>query len=456
MFLGVPRKVVVRLGWVTLSYAAVQVLRLVNNVILTRLLEPSIFGIMSLVIAIRVGMELISDVGVTQNIVSNPRGTDPAFYDTGWTLQALRGVFLGGLCALLSAPVARFFNHPQLALILPIIAVSFIFGGLDSTGRGLLHKQINVSRMGLFEIAQAALAIFIYAGAALLFHNVWAVVVGLIATSAVTLICSFMYIPGLRHRLIIDAESTRQLIHFGKWVYFSSIVYFFAMNFDRLYFAKQISLAELGIYGIARNLADMVSQLAVRGSSFILYPTVAASGLAPPDLRKRLLRGRRTLLLLAAVGLGGIAAFSDLIVGILYDPRYQEAGTILPILCGGVWFAILTSTNDAILMGLSRPAYPALSNATKLVTYLVGMPLAFHFYGFMGAVLVIAGGEVVKYLTLWALTHKEHLRFGRDDLALTLAFLLTAWGCRELVHLLGWNGSVHQLHPAALLKAMGL
>lgn len=456
MFLGVPKKVVVRLGWVTLSYGVVQLLRLVNNVILTRLLDPTIFGLMSLVIAIRVGMELISDVGVTQNIVSNPQGSEPNFYDTGWTLQALRGVVLGGICALLSAPVAQFFGHPELALILPLIAISFVFGGLDSTARGLLHKQINVARMGLFEIGLAALGIVIYAAAAMLFHNVWAVVVGLIATSAATLIASFMYIPGMRHRLIIDSDSARQLLHFGKWVYFSSIVYFFAMNFDRLYFAKQISLAELGIYGIARNLADVVSQLAVRGSSFVLYPTVAAAGLAPPDLRKRLLRGRRTLLLLAAVGLGGIAAFSEIIVGTLYDPRYSEAGTILPILCLGVWFSIVASTNDAILMGLSRPAYPAFANTAKLVTYLVGMPLAFHFYGFMAAVVVIATGELVKYVTLWALTHKEHLRFGRDDLVLTLAFVGTAAGCHEILELLGWNSGIHQLRPAALLRTMGL
>jgi O-antigen/teichoic acid export membrane protein len=161
-------------------------------------------------------------------------------------------------------------------------------------------------------------------------------------------------------------------------------------------------------------------------------------------------------LLLAAVGLGGMAALSDIVVRILYDTRYQQAGIILPVLCSGVWFSILTSTNDAILMGLARPAFPAVSNATKLVTYLVGMPIAFHFYGFMGAVAVIAGGEVVKYLTLWALTHKEHLRFGRDDLALTLAFIFMAWGCRQIVHLLGWNGSVHQLPAAALLKSLGL
>jgi O-antigen/teichoic acid export membrane protein len=228
------------------------------------------------------------------------------------------------------------------------------------------------------------------------------------------------------------------------------------MNFDRLYFARQITLAELGIYGIARNLAEVISQLVTRGSGFVLYPTVAASGLPPVELRQKLLRGRRTLLLAAAVGLGFFTAFSSIIVELLYDPRYSQAGVILPILCIGVWFGILTSTNDSILMGLSRPAYPALSNAAKLFAYLVGAPLAFHFYGFMAAVAVIAGGEIVKYVALWALSHKEHLRFGRDDLVLTIAFAGTALVVGEVLRMLGLTGTAHPIHFRTITAALGL
>jgi O-antigen/teichoic acid export membrane protein len=451
MFLGVPKSMVVRLGWIALTFGAIQFLRLLNNVILTRLLEPSIFGIMSIVVAIRVGMELVTDVGVTQNIVSSPRGSDPRFYDTAWTLQALRGLGLAIICLLVAAPMARFFEHPELAIILPVAAVSFVFGGLDSTARGLLHKQMLVARMGLFEIALAVVSLLTYVGAALVIPNVWAIVIGLMITSAATLIASFLYIPGTRHRFIVDRESARELLRFGKWVFFSSIVYFFAMNFDRLYFAKEITLAQLGVYGIARNLADVVSQLVLRGSGFVLYPAVAAAGLAPPELRQRLLRGRRTLLLAAAVAMAAFAALADIIVGLLYDPRYSQAGVILPVLCVGVWFGILTATNDSILMGLSRPAYPALSNAAKLITYVVGMPLAFHFYGFMGAIIVISLGEIVKYATLWALSHKEHLRFGRDDLMLTLAFVGSALLVRAVVNWIGIPtspGPLGSLHAA--------
>src|SRR4051795_12890818 len=114
MFLGVPKSMVVRLGWLTASYGTVQLLRLLNNVILARLLAPPIFGLMALVNAIRTGVELLSDVGIIQNIVSSPRGTEPDFYDTAWTLQAARGLVLAILCMVLAVPIARFFDYPEL------------------------------------------------------------------------------------------------------------------------------------------------------------------------------------------------------------------------------------------------------------------------------------------------------------------------------------------------------
>jgi O-antigen/teichoic acid export membrane protein len=456
MFLGVPTSLVKRLGWTSFGYGVGQFLRLLNNVILARLLAPQIFGLMAVVNSIRTGVELLSDVGITQNIISNPEGDNPDFYDTAWTLQVSRGLGLALVSVILAVPIARFFNYPQLAQILPVASIFFIFTGFDSTARGLIQKQLRVERTIRFQIIGGVVLVAAHVTAALITRSVWALVVGGVVTGASTLITSFMLVPGTRHRFMVDRKSARRLMSFGKWVFFSSIVYFFAMNFDRLYFAKQITLSQLGIYGIARSLADMVTLFVQRCAGLVLYPTVAAAGLAPIDLRQRMLRGRRTLLFAAAVGMGCFLALSGPIVRLLYDARYQEAAGILPILCVGVWFNILTATNDAILMGLSRPAYPALSNAAKLATYLIGVPLAFVFYGFTAAVLVISGGEIVKYVTLWALSHKEHLRFGRDDLGLTIAFFLTAAIVYALVMLLGLGTAVGPINFHSLAASVRL
>ena len=232
MVLGVPKSMLVRLGWVALTYGAVQFLRLLNNVILTRLLEPSVFGLMSLVIAIRVGMELVSDLGVTQNIVSNPRGHQAQFYDTAWTLHSSRNLILAVLCFLLAGPFAAFLGHPELALILPVASLFFVLSGFESTTRGVLHKEIKVARLGVYEVGLAGVSIVAQVGSALVFRNVWAVIVGMMVTSSATLVATYFLMPGTRHRFIVDPQSARELLHFGKWVFLSSIVYFFAMNFD--------------------------------------------------------------------------------------------------------------------------------------------------------------------------------------------------------------------------------
>ena len=42
-----------RLGWASITFGLMQVLRLANNVVLARLLAPSLFGLMTIVNAIR-------------------------------------------------------------------------------------------------------------------------------------------------------------------------------------------------------------------------------------------------------------------------------------------------------------------------------------------------------------------------------------------------------------------
>lgn len=409
-----------RVGWTTGSYGAVQAIRFANNIILTRLLAPELFGIMLIVNTLRTGVELLSDIGVGQNIITNKNAEDPEFLDTAWTLQLLRGVLLTTLVIAAAYPIARFYRNPVLASIMPAVSLFFLFTGLESTSRFVLQKRLELKRLSVFDVVVALVTLVAHVGFALLTPTIWALVYAGLASAASLMIGSYLLIPGIRHRIRINRTYAHEIMAFGKWVFLSSILYFLAMNFDRLFMARSLSLSLVGVYGIARSLADVLNLLIAKIGAVVIFPTVAAANVSRPELRAKLLATRPRVLFGAAVAVSLFVATSDVLVTILYDERYHAAALMLPVLAAGVWFSILSTVNESVLLGIGRPVYSAMANTTKLLWLVIGLPIAMSRFSIAGAVVVIATSDAVKYIPLWRAQKREHLSFARHDVVLTL------------------------------------
>src|SRR6185295_9921643 len=112
-------------AWTFAGYAGNQLVRLASSLILTRLLFPESFGVMSIVWAVMYGLDMLSDVGLGPAIIRDKRGEEPDFLNTAWTVQAMRGGILWAGSCVLAYPAALFYAEPSLAQLLP-------FGGLTS------------------------------------------------------------------------------------------------------------------------------------------------------------------------------------------------------------------------------------------------------------------------------------------------------------------------------------
>lgn len=412
-----------QLGWVSVSFAGQQALRLLTNVVLARLLAPELLGTMVIINTLRTGGELLSDVGVGQSIVNNPRGDQPRFYNTAWTIQIARGLALFLVALALTVPISRFYGGARLTTILPVAALIFVISGLTSPSLFLLQKASRIPRFAIFELIMAGASAVVHVLLALYSPTIWALIFGLLLSNAVTSAASFMLIRKARYRLQLDRASAREILGFGKWVFASTTIYFLAMNFDRLYFAKAIPFAVLGVYGVARTFSDAAIQLFQKGSYLVVFPRVAASGLEGAKLRAVIARPRAHLLLGVAVMLAAGTAIADAVIGRLYDQRYHGAAIMLPIMLVGAWFSILSAVSDSLVLGIGRPAYVAAANAIKLAWIAVALPMALIRFGMFGALMAFAAGDAVRYAALTLLKRGQGLSFVRQDLGLTALFI---------------------------------
>ncbi|MET4389888.1 O-antigen/teichoic acid export membrane protein [Bradyrhizobium sp. F1.4.3] len=407
--------------WTIGAYVLGTGMRTATNIVLAHLLAPEIFGTMLIVYTLRMGIELISDIGVGQNVIYNENAENPDFYNTAWTLQLLRSIVLWLIFIVAAAPIAYFYKSPILASVVPITAFSIVLAGLTSIGKSLLQRRMKLVTLNIFDVVtglinSVATILFAY-----LSPTIWALVIGGVFGSVISTIGSYFLLSDIKQRFYISRLYAKQILSFGKWIFASSIVFFLSMYVDRLYLGRVVPVELLGVYGIARSISDLAGNLTMRLGNVVLFPFVASHAQTPRDqLRQQLSPLRTKFLLLAAVGFALFVSTADFAIRILYDQRYQAASWILPVLILGSWFSFLAYINESIILGLGKPSYGAASNGTKLAFLAIGLPVMVGFFGILGGVAVVALADLVRYIPILMGQRKEQFSFGGQDLLLTL------------------------------------
>ena len=424
-------------GWVALPFALSQFLRLGSNVVLAWLLAPQLLGVMLLINTLRTGAELLSDIGVGQSIVSHVRGADPEFYNTAWTLQILRGFVLFGFALAVSVPISYLYDDPQLQTLLVAMAPIFLMTGFTAPARFLLQKRLDVRAQSLVDLSLGIFGALVQIVLALIMPTIWALILGALIATAADMISSYFLMDWRTLRIRLERQSVSQILNFGKWIFLSSLSYFIATNFDRLYFAGALPFAVLGIYGISRTFSDTAMVLFARMSQLLLFPMIAATVHRGHELRQKLLPIRFALLLFVALALSLSIALADTLIYLVYDLRYHDAGIMTTILLFGTWFGILSAMADAIMMGIGRPSGVTFANSAKLLAIVTGLPIAFSGFGFVGCLIILVMAELLRYATLMFGIRRMGLGFSRQDIVLTTCFVLLVFLFRELTFVVG-------------------
>ncbi len=319
-------------AFIMMGYAGSQALRLAANLILTRLLFPEAFGLMALVTVFLVGLTMFSDVGIGPSISQSPRGDDPDFLDTAWTIQIVRGFLLWLAACALAWPVSAFYGEPALLWLLPLAGASLAIGGFDPTRIETAHRHLLMGRLTLLDLAAQILGIVAMIGLAVWWHSVAALVAGSLLSVTARLALTHLYLPGPRNRLRWERNAAVELIGFGKWILGSTICGFFSAQGDRAILGKFLTLSMLGVYNIGFFLASFPLQLGYAVTGRLLIPIYRekpahASAENYAKLRKMRLALTGGILTLVVV----MAHVGLPLVGLLYDARYAAAGAIVVV-----------------------------------------------------------------------------------------------------------------------------
>jgi O-antigen/teichoic acid export membrane protein len=369
----------------TFTYGLSALIRLGSSLVLTRLLNPESYGIFGILFSILFMIELMSDVGSVGLLVRHPRGNELRFIHTVWTVRLIRSII--NFCLLFfGAPViAHIFNAPVLTSAFRALSFWFLLFGAESMSFVLAQRDQKARITNYVDLASnAIMTVFVIALASVL-KNHFALIFGALLQRAILMITSFFFYREIGVGIAFDREALRDQFKFARVVLPSSLLTIVLSQYDKLVLLKLFNLSLLGIYGLAGNMIGPIGGVIIHNARVILYARCAEYFRSDrTTARTRYYAENHKLLTVGVILPAVVAGFAQLIVAILYDPRYEMAGTMLMILgLGGIIIAVQNASEN-LLVASGRTHMVLVANIIRLCSVIPATFLGYYLFGFYG------------------------------------------------------------------------
>ena len=393
-------------GALLLGAQAARVLgQLATIVVLARLLPPSAFGLLAMVAAIGLVLDLLKDFGLSSATIQRPDLGQAQISALFW-INAAAGTGLAALLAVVAPILADFYHQPDLAPVARWLALGLVMSGLTVQHWALLRRQMRFAAIAGVETAADYAGFAAAIGLAVASEGYWALVAQRLVTPAILLIGSWL-VCRWRPGRPAAAVGLASLLQFGTSVTASGLASALARSFDQIMIGWMWGPALLGLY-------ERTSRLLLLPVNTINAPVYAAgmpalSRLVGHPDRYRAMFGQivQKLALLTMPVFAVAAVCADWVVEILFGAAWRQAVPLAALFSLSATFLPVLLTMG--LLYLTQDRTGELLRATLIDSFICVLAIAVGLpWGGVGvaASLTLLGLVLRAPLAFWLATRR--------------------------------------------------
>lgn len=298
----------------------------VGTVLMARLLTPTDFGLVGMVVAVVGFLETFKDLGLSIATVQQPHITRQQVNVLFWFNTAAGAGMM--LLTLALAPVlAWFYGQAELVPITLAISFGFLLSGIGAQHKALLRRTMQFGRIASIDIATMLIGLLAGLMAAWQGLGYWSIVVqqltkALVATLGLWLASNWR--PGMYRW----DPNVKPMLRFGGFLAANSIMNYAARNVDKIAIGWMWGAGPLGIYTRAYNLLTLPLSQVSAPIGNVAIPALSRLRDDPGKFRQSFLALMQTAGFLIVPPVAVLMACADSVVILLLGERWAEVATI--------------------------------------------------------------------------------------------------------------------------------
>lgn len=333
-------------AWVSAARAVVNALSALSTILLARLLVPDDFGVVTLATTMLMIMSSITELSLSSALISHA-APSRAHFDAAWTLNALRGLVLGGLFAAAGNFAANLYSDPRLAGVMAALGFSIFLSGLTNPRSIMLQRDLIFWQEFVLNVSQKLTGVIASIAIAYYYRTYWALVLGTLVMQATNVIVSYSILP---FRPRISFAHLKELFSFSIWLTAGQIINTLNWRFDYLLLGKGLGMVALGHYSVGGNLAQIPTRETTTPLTKVIFPGFASIREDRPRLAAAYQRAQSFVTAIALPAGIGAALIADPLIRLTMGEKWTPVIFVIQVLASVFALQTLGSLSEPLGM----------------------------------------------------------------------------------------------------------
>lgn len=340
------------LMWSFLEKFGAQCVTLVVSIVLARLLEPDVFGMIGIVTVFMAVLNVFVDSGLGNALIQK-KDADAVDFSSVFFFNILMCTALYLLLFLTAPLVAKFFKLPELSPVIRVMGLTLIFSGINNVQKAFVARHLKFKRFFFATLGgtlgAAAVGIFM----AVKGYGVWALVGQSLFSSLANTVILWITVKW-RPVWKFSGERFKGLFFYGWKLLAASLIGTIYNNLRQLIIGKMYSAESLAFYNRGYMIPNTFVGSVSSAIDSVLLPVLAS---AQDDKEAVMAITRRSVRISAYVMwpiMMGIAACSEALISVLLTDKWLPSAPFIIIFCITYAFQPLESANLNAIKALGR------------------------------------------------------------------------------------------------------
>lgn len=324
----------------------------VVSVILARLLDPSDYGVLTMLTVFIAVSQVFVQSGLNTALIQK-KDVDETDLSSVFYVSLLIAAALYALLFFLAPAIGAFFGMDALSPVLRVLALVLLPGALVSVQNAVIARQMAFRRLMAASLLSTALSGAVGIGMAAAGLGYWALV-GQQLTNQLALALVLLRMVKWRPQALFSWARVRVLIRFGWKLLASSLLETGYNNLRTAVIGKQYAQETLGFYNRGKQFPELVMN-AVNGSiQSVMLPVLSDEQDDMLRMKQMMRRSVMVSSFLVLPMMAGLAAVAEPLIRLLLTDKWLPCVPFLQICCIDFAFYPIHTANLQAINAMGR------------------------------------------------------------------------------------------------------